>query len=74
MGTGNQVTLVAYGDKGHTEQLTLQPREPGEPTFRPGNTDEFKLNLGEDIGRLYKIRVGHESANTDDGWYLEEVS
>ena len=73
MGTLTSVTLVAYGDQGHTDLLLLVPADPNQRVFQPGSTDEFKVDLGKDIGPLYKIRVGHDSWDANQGWFLERV-
>ena len=66
------VYLVCYGDKGKTDAMMLEVPDNQKPLFQPGSTDVFKLNLNDqDIGKMYKIRIGHESP--DSSWFLEKV-
>jgi hypothetical protein len=32
----------------------------------------LQINL-EDIGEIYKIRIGHDNSGKDPRWYLEEI-
>ncbi|CAH1776005.1 unnamed protein product [Owenia fusiformis] len=64
--TNAKVDFVAYGEKGVSQEITLE----GEEKFTPGSENEFEVHLG-DIGDLYKVRVSQEDNNDWDGWYLE---
>lgn len=77
MGTQAPVTITAYGDLDgdmvHTDPIPLKPKDKKTKIFKPGSTDEFAFDLGRDIGKLYKIRIGHDSLDPQDSWYLEKV-
>ncbi|XP_030838662.1 uncharacterized protein LOC105447429 isoform X2 [Strongylocentrotus purpuratus] len=60
-------TLVVYGDKDKTE-LVLEPLH-GEG-FLPGSAESFRVNFG-DIGRLVKVRLGHE--DEESSWYVKTM-
>ena len=72
-GTAAPVSLVVYGDKGHTDPLPLDTPLTEGPAFRPGANDEFKVNLGKDVGEVYKIRIGHDDPREEQGWFLDKV-
>ncbi|XP_064626993.1 lipoxygenase homology domain-containing protein 1-like isoform X2 [Lineus longissimus] len=69
VGVGD-VVLYVYGEKDHVGPIVLGTGK--EELFKAGNIDEFKINLGEDLGKLYKIRIGHDDTDPS-GWYLEKV-
>ena len=31
------------------------------------------MNLGTNIGKLYKVRIGHDDNEPEAGWFLEKV-
>ena len=80
MGTNNKVFLVAYGDKTKSDELQLDksilmPNQDAEQIlFQKSQTDEFKVNLGSDLGDLYKVRIGHSDEDRQSGWFVEKVS
>ena len=41
--------------------------------FESGECDKFKIEM-VDIGKPYKIRVGHDNSGSFAGWHLDRVS
>ena len=78
MSTPCTVTMVAYGNKGVSEPVTLGNGRH-DNHFQAKVTDEIKVNLGpsKKLGILYKIRVWIEEDEEQDereaSWYLEKV-
>ncbi|XP_077990949.1 uncharacterized protein LOC144445282 [Glandiceps talaboti] len=68
--TTSKVIMFAYGSKSMSDPLVLGSGKDG--CFYSGNTDEFKVNFGN-IGDLFKIRIGHDNAYDEPGWYLDKV-
>ncbi|XP_041483698.1 uncharacterized protein LOC121430484 isoform X9 [Lytechinus variegatus] len=60
-------TLVVYGDKDKTEVVLEPPHGDG---FQPGSAETFRVNFG-DIGRLVKVRLGHE--DNESSWYVKTM-
>lgn len=69
-GTDANVYMVAYGDKGKSDKITLDNKGDN---FEKGQTDQFKIEMVE-IGKPYKIRVWHDDAGMAAGWHLNKVS
>ncbi|KAK2179893.1 hypothetical protein NP493_465g00008 [Ridgeia piscesae] len=64
--------IVIYGDMGRSEQLPLVAEEDGSSS--PGNTQYFKVKVMENIGQVFKIRVGlAELPDTAQYWTLDSV-
>ncbi|XP_006819004.1 lipoxygenase homology domain-containing protein 1-like, partial [Saccoglossus kowalevskii] len=64
------VYLVVYGDQGKSDNIPLGDNDT--VYFEPGRIDIFervKLN----VGKIYKIRIGHNDIDKWDGWHLQEV-
>eukprot|EP00057_Strongylocentrotus_purpuratus_P029281 XP_011683755.1 PREDICTED: uncharacterized protein LOC105447430 [Strongylocentrotus purpuratus] len=59
--------LVVHGDKDKTELVLEQPHSEG---FQPGSAESFRVNFG-DIGRLVKVRLGHE--DEESSWYVKTM-
>lgn len=68
-GTDANVYLVAYGEKGKTDEVWLKNESNN---FESGQTDEFKVDL-VDIGKPYKIRVGHDNSSPAAAWHLDRI-
>ncbi|XP_060083246.1 lipoxygenase homology domain-containing protein 1-like [Ylistrum balloti] len=66
-GTGSAAVVVIYGSKGQTEPKVIGESE--EFRFETGKTDEFMVHVEEDIGQVYKVRVGFHSNEHDLVWY-----
>nr|XP_032809632.1 lipoxygenase homology domain-containing protein 1-like [Petromyzon marinus] len=69
-GTDAAVFVQLYGERGKTEQKTLASRSD---SFEKGATDVFKLEA-EDVGRLAKLRVGHDDKGISSAWFLDSVT
>ncbi|XP_028851636.1 lipoxygenase homology domain-containing protein 1 isoform X2 [Denticeps clupeoides] len=68
-GTNANVFLQIYGDQGKTELLTLKSRSNN---FEKGTTEIFKIEAA-DVGKIFKIRIGHDGSGLGSGWFLEKV-
>ncbi|XP_069127319.1 uncharacterized protein [Argopecten irradians] len=81
-GTGSAAVVIIYGSKGQTEPKVIGESE--EFRFDIGKTDEFMVHVEEDIGEVYKVRVGfhsyqhdlmwYESVDTAPSWFLKELT
>ncbi|XP_064032385.1 lipoxygenase homology domain-containing protein 1 [Pogoniulus pusillus] len=69
-GTNAKVFMQIYGETGKTELITLENRSNN---FERGATDIFKREAA-DVGKIYKIRIGHDGTGIGDGWFLESVT
>ncbi|XP_051659728.1 lipoxygenase homology domain-containing protein 1 [Manacus candei] len=69
-GTNAKVFMQIYGETGKTELIILENRSNN---FERGATDVFKREAA-DVGKIYKIRVGHDGTGIGDGWFLESVT
>ncbi|XP_054665159.1 lipoxygenase homology domain-containing protein 1 isoform X2 [Grus americana] len=68
-GTNAKVFMQIYGETGKTELIILENRSNN---FERGATDIFKREAA-DVGKIYKIRIGHDGKGIGDGWFLESV-
>ncbi|KAM4634346.1 lipoxygenase homology domain-containing protein 1 [Polymixia lowei] len=68
-GTNANVFCQIYGEAGKTEVLVLKSRSNN---FERGTTEIFKIEA-LDVGKVYKIRIGHDGKGIGDGWFLESV-
>uniref|UniRef100_A0A8C6JNJ0 Uncharacterized protein n=1 Tax=Melopsittacus undulatus TaxID=13146 RepID=A0A8C6JNJ0_MELUD len=69
-GTNAKVFMQIYGETGKTELINLENRSNN---FERGATDVFKREAA-DVGKIYKIRIGHDGKGIGDGWFLESVT
>ncbi|XP_010119318.1 PREDICTED: lipoxygenase homology domain-containing protein 1 [Chlamydotis macqueenii] len=69
-GTNAKVFMQIYGETGKTELIILENRSNN---FERGTTDIFKREAA-DVGKIYKIRIGHDGKGIGDGWFLESVT
>ncbi|XP_060092590.1 lipoxygenase homology domain-containing protein 1 [Heteronotia binoei] len=69
-GSNANVFMQMYGELGKTELLILQNRSNN---YERGATELFKIEAA-DVGKIYKIRIGHDGSGIGDGWYLETVN
>ncbi|XP_074992847.1 lipoxygenase homology domain-containing protein 1-like [Calonectris borealis] len=69
-GTNAKVFMQIYGETGKTEVIILENRSNN---FERGATDIFKREAA-DVGKIYKIRIGHDGKGIGDGWFLESVT
>ncbi|KAJ3604783.1 hypothetical protein NHX12_026835, partial [Muraenolepis orangiensis] len=68
-GTNASVFCQIYGEDGKTQVLALQNRSNN---FERGTTEIFKVEA-HNVGKVYKIRIGHDGSGIGDGWFLEAV-
>ena len=73
-GTDANVHLVAYGKTkdGEYRKSDDIPLDNKGDNFESGQTDQFKIEMIE-IGRPYKLRVGHDNTGSFAGWHLNKV-
>ncbi|XP_034152949.1 lipoxygenase homology domain-containing protein 1-like, partial [Esox lucius] len=69
-GTNANVFCQIYGDEGKTELIDLRNRSNN---FERGVTEIFKIDA-LNVGKLFKIRIGHDGSGLGDGWFLESVN
>jgi len=77
-GTDANVWLVAYGRiYGKSKEVVycksdeVRLDNKGD-NFEAGQVDKFKVEMDE-IGRPYKIRIGHDNSGAFAGWHLDRV-
>ncbi|XP_062273857.1 lipoxygenase homology domain-containing protein 1 [Scomber scombrus] len=68
-GTNAKVFIQIYGDKGKTEIIRLESRSNN---FERDTTEIFKREA-KDVGKIFKVRVGHNNSGVGSGWFLESV-
>ncbi|XP_029436484.1 lipoxygenase homology domain-containing protein 1 [Rhinatrema bivittatum] len=69
-GTNAKVFMQLYGENGKSEEIVLKSRSND---FEKGAVDTFKIEA-MDVGKIIKLRIGHDGDNFGDGWYLETVT
>ena len=73
-GTDANVHLVAYGrnkDGDYLKSDEIELDNQGD-NFEGGQMDQFKIEMVE-IGKPYKIRIGHDNKGAFAGWHLNRV-
>jgi hypothetical protein len=68
-GVDSDVTMTIFGSEGGTPDVKL---EKGDEKFERGGVDMFRMEL-EDVGKLRKMRIGHEGKGNRVSWYLDKV-
>ncbi|TNN59103.1 Lipoxygenase y domain-containing protein 1 [Liparis tanakae] len=68
-GTNASVFIQIYGDKGKTEVITLESRSNN---YERNATEIFKIE-GKDVGKVFKVRIGHDGLGVGSGWFLQTV-
>uniref|UniRef100_H3DGZ8 Lipoxygenase homology PLAT domains 1 n=1 Tax=Tetraodon nigroviridis TaxID=99883 RepID=H3DGZ8_TETNG len=68
-GTNAKVFVQIYGDKGKTEVITIESRSNN---YERDSTEIFKIEA-KDVGKIFKIRMGHDGLGMGSGWFLETV-
>uniref|UniRef100_A0A3B4AYF1 PLAT domain-containing protein n=1 Tax=Periophthalmus magnuspinnatus TaxID=409849 RepID=A0A3B4AYF1_9GOBI len=68
-GTNARVFIQMYGDKGKSEVMILESRSNN---FERNTTEIFKIEA-KDVGKIFKIRIGHDGSGVGPGWFLESV-
>jgi hypothetical protein len=75
-GTDANVYIYLIGDENETQKIFLNNANcfDGEKElFESGNIDEFKLQ-SSGIGKLEKIRIGHDNKHFASAWHLKKVN
>ncbi|KAL6113992.1 loxhd1 [Pungitius sinensis] len=68
-GTNARVFIQIYGDKGKTEVIILESRSNN---YERNTIEIFKI-VAKDVGKIFKIRTGHDGSGIGSGWFLETV-
>ncbi|XP_072290031.1 lipoxygenase homology domain-containing protein 1 [Eucyclogobius newberryi] len=68
-GTNARVYIQMYGDKGKSEVMILESRSNN---YERNTTEIFKMEA-KDVGKIFKIRIGHDGSGIGPGWFLESV-
>ncbi|XP_078666046.1 lipoxygenase homology domain-containing protein 1-like isoform X1 [Branchiostoma floridae x Branchiostoma belcheri] len=68
-GTDANVYFVLYGDKGKSDDISIGNKTDN---FEAGQEDKFKVEI-KDVGKPYKIRIGHDDSGSFAGWHLDKV-
>ncbi|XP_047448234.1 lipoxygenase homology domain-containing protein 1 [Mugil cephalus] len=68
-GTNAKVFIQIYGENGKTEVITLESRSNN---FERDTAEIFKIEA-KDVGKIFKIRIGHDGSGIGAGWFLETV-
>ncbi|XP_006900600.1 PREDICTED: uncharacterized protein LOC102868630 [Elephantulus edwardii] len=71
-GTQANVTLWVYGDEGATGPICLR-KDNSNHLFLPRQEDEFQVEIRR-IGKIYKIRIGHDGTSKQPEWSLQRVT
>ncbi|XP_068166911.1 lipoxygenase homology domain-containing protein 1 [Antennarius striatus] len=68
-GTNARVFIQMYGDKGKTEVIRLESRSNN---YERNTTEIYKIEA-KNVGKIFKIRIGHDGSGIGAGWFLETV-
>uniref|UniRef100_A0A8C7SIN9 Lipoxygenase homology domains 1b n=1 Tax=Oncorhynchus mykiss TaxID=8022 RepID=A0A8C7SIN9_ONCMY len=68
-GTNANVFIQIYGGKGKTEVINLASRSNN---YERATTEIFKIEASN-VGKIFKVRIGHDEAGIGSGWFLEKV-
>ena len=70
-GTDANVYITLYGEKGNTGSRQLTNKWKND--FERGQIDKFTLEAA-DLGKLTKVRIGHDGTGRGSGWFLDKVA
>lgn len=68
-GTDANVFVQFYGQDGKSEEYFLDNKSDN---FERGQEDVFKIEA-DDVGPLFKVRIGHDDGGRSSGWFLESL-
>ena len=72
-GTDANVFMVVYGKKDgeyiKSDEIWLDNKSDN---FEQDQVDQFKREM-VDVGKPYKIRIGHDNSGAFAGWHLDKV-
>ncbi|XP_015749537.1 PREDICTED: lipoxygenase homology domain-containing protein 1-like, partial [Acropora digitifera] len=69
-GTDANVVITIFGDEGDSGEKKL---DNARNNFERGKKDTFKVICGTFLGRLARIRIGHDNSGLGPGWFLNKV-
>ncbi|XP_078368600.1 lipoxygenase homology domain-containing protein 1-like isoform X2 [Oculina patagonica] len=73
-GTDATVYVQLFGEKGQTEKIEFKSENKLEaPKFKRGRIDKFAVETA-DVGKLTKLRVGHDNTGRNPEWYLKKLT
>nr|XP_033789545.1 oxygen-regulated protein 1 isoform X2 [Geotrypetes seraphini] len=72
VGTQANATLWIYGDIGASGPVMLDQNNK-KPLFLPGQEDGFQIKM-KNVGKIYKIRIGHDGTSDYPEWNLQKVT
>jgi len=64
--------LKIFGEKGDSGSRELKNSENTSNKFERGRLDEFVIEA-DDLGKLEKIKIGHNGKGVASGWFLDFV-
>ena len=73
-GTNANVHVVLYGEKGDTGKRQLSHDSKAFASdFERNAVDTFSIEAEQTLGRLTKLRVGHDGTGFGAGWFLDSI-
>ena len=72
--TRSLVFMDIYGrdDHGVEESDSVKFFKANKSSFETGSVDRFTFDI-KDVGKPYKIRIGHDGAGFGAGWHLDRI-
>ncbi|XP_055956181.1 lipoxygenase homology domain-containing protein 1 [Patella vulgata] len=67
----SDIVVVFCGDKSESSPLQLDPQSTAN--FEPNQTKRFQVHVKDDVGELYKMRVGYFDNSQPKTWNLEKM-
>ncbi|XP_041363936.1 uncharacterized protein LOC121379401 isoform X2 [Gigantopelta aegis] len=67
------VKIILYGDKGCSKEIVLKESKRNKIKFQKGKEDLFNIACHH-VGKLRKIKIGHDYTELSYAWFLEGVS
>ena len=71
-GTDANVFIVMYGEYGDSGKIALKNSRTYKNGFESNHVDSFNEKAPY-VGKINKIRIGHDNKGSFPGWYLEKV-
>ena len=69
-GTDANVFIQIFGEDGDTGRVMLD--NPGRNDFETNQMDVFEFE-NRNVGRMAKIRIGHDNSGLGAAWHLDKV-
>ncbi|XP_029211921.2 uncharacterized protein LOC114975839 isoform X2 [Acropora millepora] len=70
-GTDANILITLFGEDGDSEETKL---DNNKNNFERGQKDSFVISCGKYLGRLSKIRIGHDNTGFGAAWFLDKVT